>query len=618
MDGRRRSRTSSSKLRLVLAMVSLCSLGAWAAVAPDKGVAGVVSETERGAERPRRWAVLIGVNRYTDAAGIGDLSYCVADMRLLYKALTGPGGGFDPKNVLLMVDDSPEEIHRPTYSNIVAMVPRWLEDAGPDDDVLIAFSGHGINEDGEAYLLPSSARMGRLRLTAVPLKFMREWMDACKARRKLLLLDCCHSGAGKAPAIMKKDFLDELEKGEGFVRLASCGPDQKSNEDKDLASAVSRGHGVFSFYLCEGLGGAADYDRDGRIDVDEAYRYAMLRTREWARGKGLRQDPVKSGAVTGLITIAYQLPAPSEPVRVPPAQEDRPALPGPEGRPGPALAMPSWAEKMLGDGRISKTQRDYANEAGLPVARDLDLGGGVTLGLVLVPPGEFMMGSPAEPQRYRYEDDERPRHRVRITRPFYIGIQEVTQAQYRAIMNANPSDREGADLPVETVSWADAASFCRKLSEKTGLGVRLPTEAEWEYVCRAGTTTQFYFGDELADINQHAWHGGEGDGQWSTADGRPHPVGQKAPNPWGVFDVYGNVWEWCQDWYGGEYYRASPEKDPAGPPTGEGRVVRGGSWERPYRQMYSSLRHAKNPDEADRETGFRIVVQAEPRKARER
>ena len=295
-------------------LVGTAVLLLWATplVAQEKGVAGVTRETiER--ERPQRWAVLIGINHYVDQTGIGELRYCVQDMKLLAAALTSKGGGFDRRNVLLMTDDAPEEIHRPTRSNILTQLPLWLEQAGAEDDVLIAFSGHGIFRDGKAHLLPSNARIANLRLTAIPLEFVREWLDACKAERKLLILDCCHAGAGKAPSVMDKDFLVDIEKGEGFVRLASCGEDQKSNEDPALKSPLSEGHGVFTYYLCKGLTGDADYDQDGRIDVDEAYRYAMRDVRSWAHRKGLRQDPLKEGTVQGVLTLGYRLAPKSAP-----------------------------------------------------------------------------------------------------------------------------------------------------------------------------------------------------------------------------------------------------------------------------------------------------------------
>jgi formylglycine-generating enzyme required for sulfatase activity len=213
------------------------------------------------------------------------------------------------------------------------------------------------------------------------------------------------------------------------------------------------------------------------------------------------------------------------------------------------------------------------SDSGEPAGLTLDLGGGVTMKMVLIRPGKFMMGSPASEASRR--DDEGPQHEVTITKPFYMGVTEVTQEQYEAVMGTNPSHVKGATNPVEWVWWNDAASwndateFCKKLSEKTRQAVRLPTEAEWEYACRAGTQTKFSFGDDPSALGDYAW--------WNGNSGNAiHPVGQKKPNAWGLYDMNGNVWEWCADWYG--EYQEGPITDPSGPATGGHRVVRGGAW----------------------------------------
>jgi formylglycine-generating enzyme required for sulfatase activity len=197
----------------------------------------------------------------------------------------------------------------------------------------------------------------------------------------------------------------------------------------------------------------------------------------------------------------------------------------------------------------------------------LDLGNGVTMKLVLIRPGKFVMGSP-DSEKGR-EPKESPQHEVIITKPFYMGVTEVTQAQYEAVMGTNPSDFKGPTNPVDKVSWADAVEFCRKLSEKTGKTFRLPTEAEWENACRAGGKTRFSFGDSESVLGDYAWCG-------SNSGGKTHPVGQKKPNAWGLYDMHGNVWEWCADCYGP--YSNEASTDPQGPGSGGARVLRGGSW----------------------------------------
>jgi len=197
----------------------------------------------------------------------------------------------------------------------------------------------------------------------------------------------------------------------------------------------------------------------------------------------------------------------------------------------------------------------------------LDLGGGAKLEMVLIQPGTFTMGDEAG------REDEKPAHRVQITKPFYLGKYEVTQRQWELLMGENPSDFRGPDNPVNSVSWEDCQAFVKKLNEKfagEGLRFALPNEAQWEYACRAGGTGKFCFGDNEAELGDYAWFAGNS-GQ--TA----HPVGQKKPNAWGLYDMHGNVWEWCADRYAADYYKNSPQADPTGPDAGKQHPSRGGA-----------------------------------------
>jgi formylglycine-generating enzyme required for sulfatase activity len=235
--------------------------------------------------------------------------------------------------------------------------------------------------------------------------------------------------------------------------------------------------------------------------------------------------------------------------------------------------------------------------------------------LVLVPPGSFLMGSPEDEQDRWY--NEGPVHGVHLSKGFYLGSTEVTQGQYQAVMGANPSffngGRFGVDSsrPVEQVSWSAAAAFCRKLSDLEGKTYRLPTEAEWEYACRAGTSTRLSFGDaplcgarcsSCAGADEHLWWCGN-----STLDGPTQAVGQKAPNPWGFFDMHGSVLEWCQDWY--ELYSADEVVDPQGPGTGEEKVLRGGSWALGINQCRSAQRFDQSLEHDWNSMGFRVAME---------
>ena len=191
----------------------------------------------------------------------------------------------------------------------------------------------------------------------------------------------------------------------------------------------------------------------------------------------------------------------------------------------------------------------------------LDLGGGVKMEFVYIKPGVFVMGGENKTDG-RFNCVEVPKHAVTITKGFYLGKYEVTQGQYQAIMGSNPSQSTKApNCPVDRVSWAEALKFCADLAHKSGRGVRLPTEAEWEYASRAGKDTKWFFGDDPSKIGEYAWFK-------DNADGKSHPVGEKKPNPWGLYDIYGNVCERAADTYAKDYYAKSPKADPVGPIQG--------------------------------------------------
>ena len=217
----------------------------------------------------------------------------------------------------------------------------------------------------------------------------------------------------------------------------------------------------------------------------------------------------------------------------------------------------------------------------------------------LLPAGRFMMGSPAKEQDGG--KDERPMHEVVITRSFHLGVHEVTCGQWKWAMGSLPDDAgNDPSAAVAAVSWEECQRFITILQER-GLGTfRLPAEAEWEYACRAGTTTRFYWGDdpEFADADRHVWHKG-------NAGGRARPVGTKTPNAWGLHDMSGNVWEWCSDWYGP--YQAGRQVDPTGPDKGKTHVLRGNGWRWGPKYCRSANRFNRAAGHA---TGVRLVLVA--------
>jgi formylglycine-generating enzyme required for sulfatase activity len=221
--------------------------------------------------------------------------------------------------------------------------------------------------------------------------------------------------------------------------------------------------------------------------------------------------------------------------------------------------------------------------------------------MVSVPAGQFTMGVKEGPI------DAKPAHEVKLD-GFLMDQYEITQEFYAKVIGTNPSRRKNPNNPVEQVTWSAAVKFCNARSVQEGLkpcydtnnwecdfsasGYRLPTEAEWEYACRAGSTTSFYFGDISEELKSFAWFDG-------NAQSKPHPVGQRKPNGWGLYDMSGNVWEWCNDFYGVKYYRESPADNPRGPKQGEKRVLRGGAWSSSAGSCTSWIRNCDEAGQTD-------------------
>jgi formylglycine-generating enzyme required for sulfatase activity len=238
-----------------------------------------------------------------------------------------------------------------------------------------------------------------------------------------------------------------------------------------------------------------------------------------------------------------------------------------------------------------------------PVRSESKAGEAVTnsigMKLVWILPGTFQMGG------NDVFGAEKPIHTVKISKGFYMGVHEVTQGQYQLVMGTNPSKFKGSNLPVEQVTWNDAVEFCKKLSQKEGKTYRLPTEAEWEYACRAGTTTKYSFGDSESHVGEYAWYGWGG-----NSNSKTHPVGTKKPNAWGLYDMHGNVFEWCQDWYASDWYSKGPAENPLNEGYGDRkyRVLRGGSWNGHPVYCQSGGRTMDLPDIRYDGYGFRVVL----------
>ncbi|MGD2009870.1 MAG: formylglycine-generating enzyme family protein [Desulfobacterales bacterium] len=223
----------------------------------------------------------------------------------------------------------------------------------------------------------------------------------------------------------------------------------------------------------------------------------------------------------------------------------------------------------------------------------------IRMEFVLVPSGSFRMGG--DKILEQAEDHETPRHIVKFSKTFFIGKYEVTQAQWSAIMDNNPSEFKDDRRPVERVSWNDVQAFIHKLNniEETNK-YRLPTEAEWEYAARADSESSYTFGSDTNILSQYAWYR-------NNSGGETHPVGQLNPNAWGLYDMHGNVHEWCQDWFDRKYYSQSPSNAPSGPLTGLAKALRGGDWGSEDWYCRCASRSLSSPDRRSDRLGFRLI-----------
>jgi len=303
----------------------------------------------------------------------------------------------------------------------------------------------------------------------------------------------------------------------------------------------------------------------------------------------------------------------------PPAAVALPGTPQPNTQlPTPLLAAGARWQVYTGwpfdAAQARRRQEETAAALGVPVEQEIELGNGARMRFALIPAGEFLMGTPpptnppqpdrpsgGEAEHYR---DEFPQHRVKLTAPFWLGKFPATQAEWEAVMGDKPSHFAGRPQnPVEQVSWERSQDFVRKLAASLGRAVRLPSEAEWEYACRAGAATEFCFGDDPGGLGAYTWFA-------DNAGGATHPVGEKQPNAWGLHDAHGNVWEWCEDvWHPG--YQGAPDDGSAWLTGGERslRVLRGGAWDFYPWVCRSALRLWLNPWSAWINTGVRVCLE---------
>ena len=566
-----------------LVFAGLC-LGLCAIVTPPR---------VRGGDAPpagRQYALLVGVRNYKKDE-LRRLDYTENDVTELAQVLRDAGY----KRVVLMTQSEAlaqgDNDLEPTAKNIRRELKALLEDRKPEDAVLIAFSGHGVQPTKKgSYFCPTDAELTDTT-TLISLTGVYYVLAKCPAAMKVLLVDACRNDplAGGAKDATKLD-LESVTRPQaeappgGVAALFSCSEGERSYESAKFK------HGIFFHYVLEGLKGEAA-NKNGEVTLERLAAH------------------VKDGA-------------PDE------AKDEW----GPEAKQHPVLVG-----KLTGTAPLTASVKRQRNSLGMELVR--------------IEAGTFLMGSPAD-DASRY-DEELPQHEVTLSRPYFMGACPVTKGQFAAFVkdsgyqtepeageggwgyNAatkkfegwlptyswrNTGFPQGADHPVVNVTWKDAVEFCKWLSKKEGKVYELPTEAEWEYACRAGTTTRFWCGDNDEDLKGNA-NLCDASVKAKVAsppfdlsvvqpwdDGYPFtsPVGKFKPNPWGLYDMHGNVWQWCADRAGP--YGKSSVTDPKGATKGDLRILRGGAWVEDPRHCRSADRFFNDPVHRQVYMGFRVVL----------
>ncbi len=534
---------------------------------------GLLAANSAHSAEPKKVALLVGVNKYLKA-GLRDLSYPEADVDAVGTQLTKLGFKV---TVLKGSSNGPLQA---TKENIERTANSLVKPLGKEDIMLVMLSGHGtqlevINADKkkreDGFFCPVEAVVSQPE-TLYSLSHLTDDILAPNVGMKLVLIDACRS-VPSDPARDAKGIQGKvITLPENTAVLFGCRAGQQSFESAKL------GHGLFTHCLLEGLQGAAS--KGGKLTWTNLAGYVEGR---------LSDDDMKS--------------------LMPKERLQEPIAAGGVGQ----LVLAKIDVKETGGTAGANSAKDK------PVKSDKVITNNMNMKLALIPKGEFLMGSP-ESETERSANEKQ--HRVKITKPFYMGVYPVTQDEYEKVMGVNPSCFSpigthknrlvGVDtkqFPVEQVSWDDAVEFCRKLSKAEGKTYRLPTEAEWEYACRAGTTTPFYFGNTLngdkANCDGSVPYGTTVKGQYLI---RPAPVGSYEKNAFGLYDMCGNMCQWCSDWYDREYGGTSPIDDPQGPKVGVSRVYRGGDWSSTGVNCRAASRSLANPDTRSLIRGFRLVL----------
>ncbi|MBE8987277.1 SUMF1/EgtB/PvdO family nonheme iron enzyme [Nostoc sp. LEGE 12450] len=596
----------------------------------------------------KNWAIAIGINQYYY---LQPLNYAKRDALLMQEFLSNEAGF---ERIFFFSDDSPElagKSTRPTRTNLLRILRQLFDNPfmGGGDNFWFFFSGHGMRHGGRDYLIPCDGDPEDVENTAIAINVVTERLRRCGADNVVLILDACRSLGTRAGEGIGRQTAEEARQ-QGVISIFSCSPQEYSYEIEALQQ------GAFTTALLEGLGIQGKCATVERLDqylkvrvpelvrqhkntkqtpyviaepVDKCHlilvpRYATqtdiatlkndayqaeadrnldLAEQLWIRvlAAASGQDTVAIKAIQRIERLRWELQEPSSP-------QPHPSI---ENSPKGIFTVEKNRLKTFqfevvtvnAKGNITNRRNEEAKYF------EENLGNGVTLEMVQILGGTFMMGSPE--REAKRLDHEIPLHQVTVPK-FFMGKYAVTQAQYQVIMGSNPSKFKGEKRPVERVTWDEAVEFCKKLSQKTGKTYRLPSEAEWEYACRAGTTTPFYFGETITTdlVNYHGDYpygaAPKGEYRQQTIDVEKFP-----PNSFGLYDMHGNVLEWCLDVYNNNYQGAP--KDGSAWMTGKDndiKLLRGSSWINIARDCRSAYRGRYARADRSSNVGFRVVAVA--------
>ena len=589
----------------------------------------------------KNWAICVGINQYRF---LQDLTCAVNDAEKMHVWLKETAK-FD--QTYLFTDKSPEidDMSEPLPSQpTFTTLRRWLRKRferpilSPSDSLWFFFSGHGVREQGQDYLLltDSDPDPEEVSNSAISLTFVTEQLRQSGAGNIMMFVDACRSVAKSGLGI-------ELQAEQGIISIASCRPEQKSYEIEAL------GHGSFTYALLESLqiqgenncatverlckrlkDRVATLNREHKKPVQTPYTRIEPETKNHLiflpeRIQPTRQDistlrenALKAEFILNNLKLAEVLWTRLVIHDLDEALESLLRIRQKLQQPGFNLTSSlSSQSAQTSSAKQSEPAKDTFSKSSPQILTET-LPGNIKLEMVKIPAGNFLMGT-EETEVIRlckeYEIDwfkcEMPQHRVNL-KEFYLGKYPVTQEQYQAIMGNNPSYfKDNPKNPVEKVSWDDAQEFCQKLKDKTKKNYRLPSEAEWEYACRAETTTAFYFGETIS-TDQVNYDGNYtfGKGKKGVYREKTTPVGSFPANKFGLYDLHGNVWEWCEDVWRENYENAPMDGSSWNENDSQStlRTLRGGSWVNLPRGCRSASRDGFNAGNGVSGIGFRLAV----------